>query len=251
MTDIWVTPPHRPRLRAGDVHLWLSRPGDTGPGNLELLDPMEQARMSRFRHRQDRVAFARTRAFLRLTLSRYLGVEPVVIRFAEGRWGRPELAPDHLASGSLSFNLAHSRDIVLLAVSRQPVGVDVEALQELPDVDRLIRDTLTADEADLVLREGASHYSKAFLRFWVRKEAFLKGIGVGLSVDPGWAEVAFPECPVLRTIVPGLSPGAATGWRIIGVDPTPESVGALAVQGIAARLHRFEAAYAGEASGSS
>jgi len=135
---------------------------------------------------------------------------------------------------------------VLLAVSLHPVGVDVEAIRELPDVDQLVERTLTAAETELLIQGGESHRSRSFLQLWTRKEAFLKGIGVGLAVAPEDADVAFPEFPVLRTTVPGLSPEAAGGWRIISVHPTPEAVGALAVQGVDARLHRFEAPRAGD-----
>jgi len=241
LTDPWIAPPHRPLLRPGDVHLWLSRPVAPDPRDIELLDPHEQGRMARFRHPKDRVAFAHARAFLRHTLAGYLSLDPAGIRFVHGHWGRPELAPNHVASGPLSFNLAHSEGVVLLAASRHPVGVDLEVIRELPDVDRLIEETLTSDEADLVLREDDSQRSRAFLRFWTRKEAFLKGIGVGLSVAPQFADLKDPELPLLRTSVPGLSPATATGWRAVAIEPTPETIGALVVQGVDARLHRYEA----------
>lgn len=159
--------------------------------------------------------------------------------------GPAETGPKTCGVRFTAFQRGHSEGTVLLAASRHRVGVDVETSRELPDVDRLIEHTLTTDAAELVLREGESQYSQAFLRFWTRKEAFLKGIGVGFSVDPASADVALPEAPILRTSVPGPARQAATRWRIVTLYPMAEPVGALAMQRLDARLHRFGKPHAG------
>jgi 4'-phosphopantetheinyl transferase len=76
----------------------------------------------------------------------------------------------------LTFNLSHTSDMALLAVSRAiDVGVDLERSDE-----HLCADTaagfISADEADAAASER--------LLIWVRKEAAAKCVGVGLSIDP-------------------------------------------------------------------
>ncbi|UYQ64809.1 4'-phosphopantetheinyl transferase family protein [Streptomyces peucetius] len=87
----------------------------------------------------------------------------------------------------------------MLAVAPFLVGVDAEAVRDLP-VDELTDNVLTHREHDAVLAapEGPGR-ARAFLRCWTRKEAVLKAAGVGIVTDltrletrawaPGPAEV--------------------------------------------------------------
>src|SRR5207244_862089 len=71
------------------------------------------------------------RGLLRAILSRYLHSDAGEIRFKYGPFGKPSLDPD---KDALSFNLAHSQDLILCAVSRRALGVDIEFLRPLPDL---------------------------------------------------------------------------------------------------------------------
>lgn len=89
---------------------------------------------------------------LRRVLAVYLGEEPEQIRLQEGEGGKPRLAE---APRRLEFNLSHSGEVALVAVSGElEVGIDVERLR--PD-----------REAEL-------------LRRWACYEAHVKCLGVGL-----------------------------------------------------------------------
>src|SRR5205085_12251591 len=88
------------------------------------------------------------------------------------------------------FNLAHSGEIALVAVTRDhDVGVDVERVR--PDADRwaLVDHALTAPERHELQRIAPTARAYAFLSMWARKEALLKAAGVGLGVEPALIEL--------------------------------------------------------------
>lgn len=70
------------------------------------------------------------------------------------------------------FNISHSKDIIAVAVSSAPVGVDVEILR---DVNLKIAERrFTEKEKDFVIT------NEDFFYVWTRKEAYLKKTGKGL-----------------------------------------------------------------------
>ena len=87
--------------------------------------------------------------------------------------GKPILAscPD------IHFNLSHSGTLAVCAISDQPVGVDVEALQSAdPDIAAMC---FQSREREWMNRSNDP--IRAFTRLWTRKESYLKLLGTGLS----------------------------------------------------------------------
>ena len=244
--------PAHPTLRAGEVHIWQLEVGHGEATNQDVphLSRQERNRATQLRVAADRAAFEQARGFLRQTLSRYLRMDPAAVPLVTGRWGRPQLDPTGLSSTADGrpnpsphplphFNLAHGRGIVLLAVSDLPVGIDVEPRDPLPDLEEVIQGALTEQERVSLPEPGASGRLDSFLRIWTRKEAFLKGIGIGLTVDPRDVCVADPDRPELRVAVPGLEAAAMTGWHTLTLSFGRDALGALAVHGSVAGVHRF------------
>ncbi|MBB5870011.1 4'-phosphopantetheinyl transferase [Allocatelliglobosispora scoriae] len=118
-------------------------------------------------------------AAVRAILGGYLDREPSSLRFGYGRWGKPRLA-------GLEFNLSHTGDLALLAVSAQrPVGVDVEGSRpDFPAVAFADRYFPPA-ERELVAAAGPEAPA-VWRRLWSRKEACVKAAGaraaLGLSL---------------------------------------------------------------------
>lgn len=114
---------------------------------------------------------------LQEVLSVYLEEPAGAIEIVHGERGKPRLA-----RGGLEFNLSHSGDLALIAVSQaRPVGVDVEKEKPGRDFLALAERALSADAVTQVREAMPEHRAAAFYRHWVRHEARLKCIGAGFT----------------------------------------------------------------------
>jgi 4'-phosphopantetheinyl transferase len=145
---------------------------------LALLDTAERARAARFlfdEHRHDFVVF---HGLMRCILACYLGMDPAALRFGASPAGKPSLP-------GLSFNLSHSADRALLAVTAsEPVGADLEFERDDVDALPIAEHYFHGVELEAVraaASAGPAAARRAFLRHWVAKEAVLKGAGLGLG----------------------------------------------------------------------
>ena len=197
----------------------------------DLLSDDERSRASDFKVEDARDSFVVSRGILRTILGDALACEPGAIRFEEGEHGKPFLAGAHAQSG-IKFNVAHSSDVFLYAVSQgRTVGVDVERKKEGLDVEAIARRYFAPEEARRLLEQAPPEERVPnFYRCWTRKEAYLKARGTGLTTRLDAFEVTFlPDVPpaLLRTEVDGEDP---TVWQIFDV-PVPDGyVAALVVR---------------------
>lgn len=87
------------------------------------------------------------------------------------------------ARGALNFNISHSGDVLLVALSRcAEVGVDVERVRAVPEWRAIAKRMFDTDTTDLLhaeLASGADEH-EAFIRCWCRHEAAVKATGEGL-----------------------------------------------------------------------
>jgi 4'-phosphopantetheinyl transferase len=151
-----------------------------GQASIHLLDSAETARAARLRVDRDRQRFMICRCALREILSAYLRTAPQELRFTSGEHGKPSLP-----GSPIEFNVSHSGDLGLIVISASgPLGVDVEAPREVSDpLDLAIR-YFHSEEREAVERASPADRHRIFLACWTRKEAVLKSIGVGLTLDP-------------------------------------------------------------------
>ena len=77
------------------------------------------------------------------------------------------------------FSISHCKSGIAVAVSNQPIGIDIEVVRSLK-VD-LVKKTMDSLEQEAIL--SASQPDWAFTRLWTRKEAFLKMKGTGIIND--------------------------------------------------------------------
>jgi 4'-phosphopantetheinyl transferase len=217
----------------GDVHLWwvdLAR----GQVAASLLSPIERERAGRLRREDDRRRWIAARTALRQILSGYIGRPPRDVPLVVGAYGKPALA-----GGTPHFNLSHAGERALLAVALCEVGVDLEPAAAdsvtLADLNRLMARVCTVEEAARVRALPVAEQQRAFLRLWVMKEAYVKGIGVGLGWEPGgdWGEgLLGGGAETEDQFVFGESPD----WTIRLFDAGPSWVAALAVRELEIRI---------------
>ncbi len=166
-----------------DVDVWhVAIDGSREPDAYRYLDADELARAGRFRYDVDRYRFAMTRSVLRELLGEYTVARPASVGFAQGPYGRPELATRPGELSTLSFNVSHTGNDALIAVSRtRCVGVDIEVKQRALDWRELAPLVCTAPERMQIEGLPPAAQCDAFLRCWTAKEAILKTIGLGIT----------------------------------------------------------------------
>lgn len=143
------------------------------------LTDAERGRAARFRRDEDRQRFVIGRSTRRELLARHVGTNPASLVFAEGKHGKPRLPPG--ASPSPHFNSSHSGRWVLHAIADVEVGVDVEEIRpEFADLDDFAW-VLSDAERTFVLAAAPTARAAALATVWVRKEAYVKALGEGLS----------------------------------------------------------------------
>lgn len=143
------------------------------------LDSAEQYRADRFRDEADRARFVIGRSSLRQLLGRRIGIASGEIRFGENEFGKPHLQHAPVA---LHFNSSHSGDWVLHAIdSTAPIGIDVEIVRlDLACIDQFER-VLSTEELAGLKDVPVQQRARAFAKVWVRKEAYVKALGEGMS----------------------------------------------------------------------
>jgi 4'-phosphopantetheinyl transferase len=148
---------------------------------LELLDPAEIARHRRYISASAADQFLVGRAALRTCLSRFAPIAPADWKFALNDHGKPRIAEAHEMDW-LSFNISHSRGMVVCAVCRDwELGVDVEPLDQEHNLEVAER-FFTAGETAAIKRAVGIPQEEAFLKTWTLKEAVIKSRGEGLSL---------------------------------------------------------------------
>jgi len=180
----WPRPTRFPALPEKGLHVWLidlsrSTPETDGEG---ILGPEEVERAARLRSERARSRFRSSHLAMRKILAGYLGRRPGALAFQLGEAGKPRLSGGEEGDPHLWFNLSHSGDIALCAVSTcGEIGVDVEEVTPLRDVERLATRHFSPEElVDWQALDGSKRLD-GFYRVWTRKEALLKAAGLGLS----------------------------------------------------------------------
>ncbi len=142
----------------------------------------------------------------------------------------------------LEVSVSHAGDRVAVAVCRGlAVGVDVEEVRADLDVDAIAPDVLAAEEVAWLAQLDQPDRRAAFVELWARKEAVLKGLGVGLEAPPRDLRVSgLGEAPVVRAWPVGTAPPTAVALRAL--ETGPGYVGCLAVLGACHRVAEFDGA---------
>jgi 4'-phosphopantetheinyl transferase len=173
-------------LPSDEVHVWCALLTEARPEDLglypQLLDDEERRRAERLLNPLHRKRFIFSHGVLRCVLARYRDVEPSAIEFVRDANGKPRLR-ECGGPPSLHFNMSHSGDMVLVALARSEVGVDVEYRDANIHIDAIGKMVLTDAEREYLHDFDGDARIRVFYRFWTSKEAVAKAMGVGFGKD--------------------------------------------------------------------
>jgi 4'-phosphopantetheinyl transferase len=236
----WETPPTTLDLPGDQVQLWrvrLAWPEDQVQRWATTLAEDERARAAQFHFEVHRRRFQVAHGALRLILGLYLRRLPADIAFRKSDHGKLELAED---VDDLRFNLSHAADGALLGVTRgRDLGVDLENLRMIPDLEGLAQQFFAPGEVADLLAVPHPERGLAFFRCWTRKEAYIKALGLGLACPLDRFRVSLAPAEGTRLLEVDGSAAEAARWVLREVIPWPGYIGCVAVPETGWRLRCF------------
>lgn len=202
------------QVEVGWVAVTAANAAAAGAAAAGVLDEAERQRAAAFRRDEDRALYQVAHVALRKVLAERLGRDAAAVTFRRAvcpGCGQLHGRPEPVDAPGLEFSLSHSGDLALIALAAHPVGADVERADAFaPGAGAEVATQLhPAEQAELAALADPSpqRWAAAAVRCWVRKEAYLKGTGMGLGRGVGVDYV-------------GLGPGFGTAARGSGALPS-------------------------------
>ena len=153
------------------------------------LNEEEQVRCQQYPLPGPRRRFALCRAALRAILCRQLGCGNERLSFGLSDHGKPFALVDE-EPAAISFNLSHSGKHGLIAlVPHGRLGVDVEERVPRGDFDELSEAVFGPHEQSALACLRGRDRVQLFFRLWTIKEALIKALGLGFTLDVSQFEV--------------------------------------------------------------
>ena len=226
----WMPPIATMDLQSHQVDIWRISL-DLPPATVKLMESTlsaDEAQLAaRFHFPADKVRYIATHGCLHDILSRYLHYEPGQLTFSNNQYGKPALN-----NHKLEFNLSHSSDFSLVAITRdRKVGVDVECIRMNMEHESIANRFFSANEVSELMALPADLRIVGFFNCWTRKEAYIKAQGMGLSLPLESFDVSLtPSAPVtLRATRPDSDMAAL--WTIMALEVAPGYSAAVSVFG--------------------
>lgn len=186
---------------------------------VQLLNYKELEKANRFHKDIDKNRFIIYRSILKFILAAYTKLDVKDIYFNYQSNKKPYLA----SHPWLCFNISHSEDFAVIAISINPVGIDIEYISKDFDFSEMIQEVFNHPE--ILAISCALEQKNAFFNLWTRKEAFVKALGKGIDDD-------FKNIPCLdgqHTINSNLL-NTTKNWKVLSFELTDKYCGAVAFE---------------------
>lgn len=186
---------------------------------IHFLNPEERIRSERYYKEKDRNRFVICRAILKFVLAAHtkLDVKNIYLDYHVNK--KPFLA----SHPELHFNVSHSEDFAVIAISLSKVGIDIEYMAKDFDFFNLLPDIFNKNE--ILDIQNAKNKEYAFYSSWTRKEAFVKALGKGIDED-------FKNIPCLNGhhSIDSVVLKTNENWQVYGFDLAECYLGAVAFE---------------------
>jgi 4'-phosphopantetheinyl transferase len=144
-----------------------------------LLDAEEQQIALRFKFAELKQRYIICHGILRELLAARVGESAAQLRIAKTAYGKPYLAD----FPQLDFNMSHTGDCLAVAISSQcNLGIDIECYKQRHTWAGLVKKCFARQEADYWYALDVADRGQAFYQLWVKKEAFVKAVGQGITL---------------------------------------------------------------------
>ena len=225
----WLPSKQEETIQADQIHVWrvaFPKMLSSSSKLYELLDSDEKAKADRFHFTEDSNKFIISHAVTRLILSGYAHEPSAELRFAVNEFGKPALL-----DSQLHFNLSHSGNFALIAVTPiTSVGVDIEkVVAARAKLDLATRFFSNTEVIHLKTLEE-EHFVQGFFNAWTRKEAYIKALGVGLSIPLDSFSVSVKPGEETKLLQDKNEERTPEEWTLVDLHINENHAGALAIK---------------------
>ncbi len=149
---------------------------------MTVMDAAENGRVQRMRNLVDRENLAVAYALHRLLLARALRMDARHVPLRRDSLGCPRVGEGPVSSHPIHTSLSHAGDWLAFSITcAGPTGVDIEPRTRIHLLPEIADSLCHPSEARAMGGLPPDQLGPALLALWVRKEAALKAVGVGLS----------------------------------------------------------------------
>ncbi|MBD3225123.1 MAG: 4'-phosphopantetheinyl transferase superfamily protein [Caldithrix sp.] len=225
----WLQPRRIPDLGHNDVHIWRMSLDLNKPVLQKIhafLNEQEKKRADRFRFEKDRQHFIAARGQMKFLLGEYLMCNPDDIHLHFTEYGKP-----YLEHRKLYFNISHSHKLALLAIRKNyEVGIDIEWKHRNIEPLKIAGRFFSQVEQDELFSLNPKQQTDGFFKCWSSKEAFIKAVGLGLSMPLRSFDVVLNPEREANLLDVRHSGYAADNWQLFNIDTHNEYASAIVVQ---------------------
>ncbi len=230
----WPSAPGYLELKNNEVHVLVASLDIDAPrlqSLIHILSSDEKERGERFRFNKERHRYIASRGILREILSFYLGCDPSILRFEYNSFGKPFLKRSE-GMEDISFNLSHSQDISLYALTqRRKVGIDIEKISSTFVEDCTAEYTFSPGEVVMLRSLPEEVQNQAFFSCWTRKEAYIKAKGQGLSIPIDQFDVSLAPGEPAQLLETKWDDDEPSRWKFMDLKVNPDYAAAVTAEG--------------------
>lgn len=137
---------------------------------LKYIDLTNKAKLDEISSAEDKLRFIKTRGLVNMLFSlENSEAEPI---WQQNKYGKP-----YINGWNKDFSISHTRDISVVAVASEAIGIDIEDIGRDIDLEKFKRTKF------LNFDEGAYKSKEEFLMRFTALEAYLKYLGKGFHKD--------------------------------------------------------------------
>ncbi|RXJ94839.1 hypothetical protein CRV00_05770 [Malaciobacter molluscorum] len=168
-------------LHDDNIHIWkidFTKISSNIKTYLYLLNNDEISRANKFLLKNKYKSYIATRIILKILLQYYINREGYKIQLHKNQYGKP-----YLKDNEIYFNISHTSDMSLIAFSKnKEFGIDLESNECDNNIVNISAKYFTQREKNWIENLPNNKKTKGFIYCWVRKEAYIKALGLGLSL---------------------------------------------------------------------
>lgn len=156
---------------------------------LDIVDDERKQQVLRIKDKKKRDMKLLSRIFSMVCIKKEFGIDFKNQKFLAEENGKPYLAehPD------VHFNVSHSGELIVCAIGRKKVGIDVEKVREFNE--NLIFKVCNREERERILNSVDTNAE--FCKVWTKKEAYLKYLGEGIK-SFNFKNIVYPDNLIMR-----------------------------------------------------